>query len=85
MKDEAEKPTGGFDPNAPGYWTPGAAWYLGRAQVTLRKWRCTGAGPRYRLIHARAYYTRAALDEFVASHASYRSTSEATVATTTAA
>ena len=86
MKDEAEqaKAVPAFDPNAPGYWTPGAAWYLGRAQVTLRKWRVTGGGPAYRVIHGRAWYDRAELAAWVHSHASHRSTSAATVALTAA-
>ena len=82
MKDEAEqaKALAAFDQNARGYWTPGAAQYLGRAQVTLRKWRCNGAGPRFRSVNGRAYYERVELDAWLTSHASYRSTSEATVA-----
>lgn len=86
MKDEAEKAKAvpAFDPNARGYWTPGAAQYLGRAQVTLRKWRVTGDGPEHRIIHGRAYYERESLDRWIASHTSYRSTSERTVAVTAA-
>lgn len=82
MKDEApkQKVRFAFDQNAPGYWTPGAAWYLGRAQVTLRKWRCQGDGPEFRLINGRAYYDREKLAAWVHSHASYSSTSAATAA-----
>ena len=86
MHNEAEKTKTqfAFDPTAPGYWTPGAAWYLGRAQVTLRKWRCQGEGPEFRLINGRAYYDRETLAAWVHSHASCRSTSAATVALTAA-
>ena len=73
-----------FDQNARGYWTPGAAWYLARAQVTLRKWRVTGGGPAFRIIKNRAYYLREDLDQFVSSHSRFRSTSERTVAGTAA-
>ena len=78
------KGTAVFDQNARGFWTPGAAWYLARAQVTLRKWRVTGGGPVFRLINNRAYYLREDLDAFIAGHSRFRSTSERTVAGTAA-
>lgn len=82
MKDRAQrtKVAEVFDACARGFWTPGAAWYLGRAQVTLRKWRVTGDGPAFRIINGRAYYEREDLDAFIAGHSRFRSTSERTVA-----
>lgn len=74
-----------FDPTAPGYGTPGASWYLDRAQVTLRKWRCRGEGPAHRLINGRAWYDRSALDAFIESHPLYTSTSERSAAEAIAA
>lgn len=86
MKDEAEKAkaTTVFDPNARGYWSPGASWYLSKAQITLRKWRVAGCGPAFRIINGRAYYLREDLDAFIAGHSRFRSTSERTVAGTAA-
>jgi hypothetical protein len=84
LDSEPTKGAAVFDQNARGFWTPGAAWYLGRAQVTLRKWRVLGGGPAFRMINGRAYYLRDDLDAWIAGHNRFRSTSEATVAGTAA-
>ena len=57
-----------------------AAAYLGRAHITLRKWRVLGTGPRFRVINNRAYYSQESLEEFLSSHPEYHSTSERSVA-----
>ena len=72
------------DATAPRYGTAGAAWYLSRAPITLRKWRCLGIGPKCSYINGRAMYERTDLDEFLSQHPKYRSTSERTVATAAA-
>ena len=72
------------DPTARVYGTSGAAWYLGKAQITLRKWRVSGRGPAFRIINGRAFYTRTDLDDFVAAHRRFRSTSERTASMTAA-
>ncbi len=56
--------------------TAAASEYLGRAPVTLRKWRVAGCGPAYRVIRGQCLYDRADLDAFIEGHPRYRSTSE---------
>ncbi len=62
------------------YTTADAAVILGRAPITLRRWRMDGTGPSYILMNNRALYTRDALVAFISSHQQFRSTTEATVA-----
>jgi hypothetical protein len=38
-----------------------------RSPATLRKLRCTGGGPRYRLLNARPYYTESDLITWIES------------------
>lgn len=69
-----------FDPNALRFTTAGAAWYLGRAPITLRKWRVLGKGPRCWCQNGDAMYERDELDRYIAQHPTCRSTSERTLA-----
>lgn len=63
-----------------------ARWFtdhgVRRTPSTLRRLRCTGGGPRYRLMNKRPYYTEHDLITWVESRLSapVRSTSEADVA-----
>ncbi len=63
-------------PRARGNSTLIAANYLGKSQVTLRRWRMTGAGPVFRIINGRACYDLDHLDAFINAHPCVRSTSE---------
>lgn len=87
MQKQSPKPKAApvFDPHAHGYGTPGAAWYLAKSQITMRKWRVAGSGPVFRVINGRAWYAREDLDAFIAGHSRYRSTSDRTVAESAAA
>jgi hypothetical protein len=67
----------GIRPNLePLYSTPEAAARLGVAEITLRKWRITGFGPRYIKAGSNVRYRGADLESWVNSHA-VSSTSEA--------
>lgn len=61
---------------ARGFGTADAAVYLGRSQITLRRWRMTGTGPAYRLVNGRASYDLVDLDAFLNANPLVRSTSE---------
>lgn len=58
------------------YSTAQAAVYLGRAPITLRKWRVIGVGPAHQIVNSRAMYDIADLDRYIESCPKYRSTSE---------
>jgi hypothetical protein len=62
-----------------------AAAYIGRAPITLRKWRVAGGGPPYRIVKSRAVYARADLDAFMEAHPRYQSTTDRTIAGSVAA
>lgn len=73
-------PAPSFDASAPRFGTAGAAWYLCRAPITLRKWRCRGVGPKCNYVNGRALYERADLDFFLSQHPKFANTSERDVA-----
>lgn len=52
-----------------GYRTPGAAEYLGIAELTLEKWRVAGRGPKFRKIGKIVVYAREDLDQYLDAHA----------------
>ena len=53
-----------------------------RSPMTLRKLRCLGGGPAYRLLNGKPYYTTDALADWIAERLSrpYRKTAEAQAA-----
>jgi hypothetical protein len=53
-----------------------------RSPLTLRKLRCLGGGPAYRLLNGKPYYTASDLADWIESRLSppYRNTAEAAAA-----
>jgi hypothetical protein len=66
-----------FDTNAAAQWL--CAYGVRRTPATLRKLRCIGGGPHYRLFNAKPYYTESDLIAWIESRltAPMGSTSEA--------
>jgi hypothetical protein len=62
----------------PRYRTPAAAKYLGIADSTLEKKRCTGDGPEFERVGRAVVYSEEALEEYLARGRA-RSTSEADI------
>ncbi len=56
--------------------TEAVATYVGLSPVTLRKWRMTGAGPRFVRIGRAIRYRKAELDAFLAGR-EFATTAEA--------
>ncbi len=59
--------------------TETVASYTGLSPVTLRKWRMTGAGPRFCRLGRAVRYRKAAVDAFLAGR-EYSTTAEADTA-----
>jgi excisionase family DNA binding protein len=58
--------------------TPTVAQLTGLSQVTLRRWRSTGGGPRFVRLGRAVRYRSADVTDFVSAR-TYKSTSEADV------
>jgi hypothetical protein len=63
-------------PQARGNSTLVAAHYLGRSQITMRRWRQLGVGPAFRIVNGRAYYDLVDLDAFLDGNPRFTSTAE---------
>ncbi len=59
--------------------TDAVASYTGLSPVTLRKWRMTGAGPRFLRLGRAVRYRKAAVDAFLAGR-EFSTTTEADMA-----